>query len=110
MDAWLALLMMAAAPASAPASDSADGWRLVNPRAIELFEADGKLMDWALAGFDEDHDGYLSIMEADAAAREFKRIADADGDGQVTPAEYRAARAFIAARRTGSQQAQATRR
>jgi hypothetical protein len=110
MDAWLALLMMAAAPASGPASDSADGWRLVNPKAIELFEADGKLMAWALARFDEDHDGYLSIMEADAAAREFKRIADGDRDGRVTPAEYRAARAFIVARSTSSEQAQATRR
>ncbi len=86
-----------------PADDS-DDYRLVNPRAIELFEADSRLMDWALANFDKDHDGYLSIMEADDAARAFKRIADGDGDGQVTPAEYRSARAFIVARWATSSQ------
>jgi len=91
---YLALL---AAVGGAPADDS-DDYRLVNPKAIELFETDNRLMDWALANFDKDHDGYLSIMEADEAARVFKRIADGDGDGQVTPAEYRSARAFIVAR------------
>ena len=91
---YLALL---AAVCGAPADDS-DDYRLVNPKAIELFETDNRLMDWALANFDKDHDGYLSIMEADEAARAFKRIADGDGDGQVTPAEYRSARAFIVAR------------
>jgi hypothetical protein len=91
---YLALL---AAVGGAPADDS-DDYRLVNPKAIELFETDNRLMDWALANFDKDHDGYLSIMEADDAARVFKRIADGDGDGQVTPAEYRSARAFIVAR------------
>ena len=70
----------------------------VSSKAIELFETDNRLMDWALANFDKDHDGYLSIMEADDAARVFKRIADGDGDGQVTPAEYRSARAFIVGR------------
>jgi hypothetical protein len=101
MAACLALLMMMAA---APADD-ADDYRLVNPKAIELFEADGKLMDWALARFDKDRDGYLSIMEADAAARAFKTIADADRDGRVTPAEYRSARDFIVARWAASQPA-----
>jgi hypothetical protein len=105
----LALLMLAVSPVSAPADDSAD-YRLVNPRAIELFEADGQLMAWALARFDEDHDGHLSIMEADAAAREFKTLADGDRNGQVTPAEYRAARDFIVARWPATRQAQATRR
>jgi hypothetical protein len=84
--------------ASAAPSDPADDYRLVNPKAIELFERDSTLMNWALARFDDDHDGYLSIMEADDAAREFKRIADGDGNGQVTPAEYRSARDFIVAR------------
>jgi hypothetical protein len=80
-------------------AESADyDYQLVNPRAIELFERDDKLMRWALMSFDADHDGYLSIFEADKAAREFKRIADADGDGQVTPDEYRRARDFIIAR------------
>lgn len=98
------LALFAAAAAASPPTDARD-WRLVNPRAIELFEADNKLMNWALARFDEDHDGYLSIMEADDAATEFKTIADADRDGQVTPAEYSAARAFIVARWAPSQQA-----
>ena len=100
---FVALALMSIAAAS-PADD-ADDYRLVNPRAIELFEADNKLMDWALARYDEDHDGYLSIMEADRAAREFKAIADGDRDGQVTPAEYRAAHDFIVARWTPRQQA-----
>jgi hypothetical protein len=94
--ACFALLLTMIAAAAPP--DAADDYRLVNPKAIELFEADSTLMDWALASFDRDHDGYLSIMEADDAAREFKRIADGDGNGQVTPAEFRSARAFIVAR------------
>ena len=81
--------------ASAPAADNLE---LVNPKAIELFEADSSLMQWAVAHYDADSDGPLSIFEADKAAGEFKRIADGDGDGRVTPAEYRSARAFIVAR------------
>lgn len=83
---------------AAQADDTGSAYRLVNPKAIELFERDPRLMDWALAGFDKDGDGYLSIFEADAAAQAFKQIADGDRDGQVTPAEYGAARDFIAAR------------
>ncbi len=98
------LPLLAAAAAASPQTDASD-WRLVNPRAIELFEADSKLMDWALARYDENHDGYLSIIEADDAATEFKSIADADRNGQVTPAEYREARAFIVARYASSEQA-----
>ena len=97
----LPLLQVAAASASASASvpdSAAADYRLVNPRAIELFESDSRLMDWALAKYDSDRDGHISIFEADTAAREFKQIADGDSDGQVTPAEYRAARDFIAAR------------
>jgi hypothetical protein len=100
----LTTLAFLAAAAASPPTDASD-WRLVNPKAIELFEADNKLMNWALARFDENHDGYLSIMEADDAATEFKTIADADRDGQVTPAEYRSARDFIVARWAPSQQA-----
>ena len=81
--------------ASAPAGDA---YTLVNPRAIELFEADSKLMRWALAKYDSDSDGHLSIFEADKAAAEFKTIADGDGDGRVTMAEFSAARDFIVAR------------
>ncbi len=93
MISLLALTLFTSTPA-----DSDDDWRLVNPKAIELFERDSTLMAWALPRFDEDGDGHLSIMEADDAAREFKRIADGNGDGRVTPAEYRAAREFIVAR------------
>ena len=81
--------------ASAPPDD---GYGLVNPKAIELFEADSRLMQWALARYDSDSDRHLSIFEADKAAAEFKRIADGDGDGRVTLGEYRAARDFIVAR------------
>ena len=81
--------------ASAPPDD---GYGLVNPKAIELFEADSSLMQWALARYDSDSDRHLSIFEADKAAAEFKRIADGDGDGRVTLGEYRAARDFIVAR------------
>ena len=89
----VALLLLAA-----QADDPSDSYRLVNPKAIELFEADPRLMDWALAGFDKNGDGSLSIFEADYAAQEFKRIADGDKDGHVTTAEYSAARDFIVAR------------
>lgn len=95
MHALLALLLVSGQAATEPADYD---YQLVNPRAIELFERDDKLMRWALMNFDSDHDGYLSIFEADKAAREFKRIADADGDGRVTPEEYRRARDFIIAR------------
>jgi hypothetical protein len=88
--------------ASAPASDD---YSLVNPRAIELFEADSRLMQWALAKYDSDSDGHLSIFEADKAAAEFKKIADGDGDGRVTMAEFSAARDFIVARFALPQQA-----
>lgn len=92
MDAIVALLVLAAA------RDTANEYRLSNPRAIELFERDERLMHWALGAFDWDRDGHLSIREADSAARDFKRIADGDSDGRVTPTEYRAARDFIVAR------------
>ena len=70
----------------------------VGPRAAALFERDWVLANWALKKFDGDRDILLSSGEAAAAAAEFRRIADGDGDGRVTPAEYRAAREFILAR------------
>jgi hypothetical protein len=91
------ILLLLVAAAAAPPADPSD-YRLVNPRAIELFERDSTLMDWALQRFDSNADGYLSIFEADKAAREFKAIADGDNDGQVTPTEYRSARDFVVAR------------
>lgn len=94
MTALFALLLVPAAAAAGPAED----YRLVNPRAIELFERDPKLMRWGVANFDANSDGHLSIREADLAALEFKRIADGDRDGRVTPSEYRSAHDFIVAR------------
>jgi len=68
------------------------------PAAQALFERDWVLMNWALKFHDRDRDILLEPAEAQAAASEFRRIADADGDGRVTPQEYRAARDFILAR------------
>lgn len=75
-------------PASAP----------VGSRSAALFERDWVLANWALKKFDRDGDILLSSGEAAAAAAEFRRIADGDGDGRVTPSEYRSAREFILAR------------
>jgi hypothetical protein len=90
-------LLAVSAPAAAqqppvPASASA------NPAARTIFERDWVLMNWALKHFDADRDILLSPAEAQAAAIAFRRIADGDGDGRVTPTEYRAAREFILAR------------
>ena len=92
MSELLALLLAAAA------HDPSADYHLLNPKAIELFERDPVLMEWALRKFDSNADGDLSIREADGAAIEFKRLADGDSDGQVTPTEYRGAREFVIAR------------
>jgi len=63
-----------------------------------LFERDWVLMNWALKFYDRDRDILLGPDEAQTAAAEFRKIADADGDGRVTPREYREAREFILAR------------
>jgi hypothetical protein len=70
----------------------------ITPAAQQLFERDWVLMNWALKFYDRDGDILLEPDEAAAAASEFRRIADANGDGRVTPEEYNAARAFILAR------------
>jgi hypothetical protein len=89
------LSLLFAAPVAAqpvPASTQA------SPRAAELFERDWVLMNWALKFHDRDRDILLSPAEAQAAAGEFRKMADADSDGRVTPSEYGAAREFILAR------------
>src|SRR5205085_12665696 len=68
------------------------------PAALDLFERDWVLMNWALKFYDKDRDILLEPAEAEAAAQEFRKIADANGDGRVTREEYRAARQFILAR------------
>jgi hypothetical protein len=55
-------------------------------------------MNWALKYYDADRDILLEPNEAMAAADALRRLADTNGDGRVTPEEYRAARAFILAR------------
>ena len=68
------------------------------PAALQIFERDWVLMNWALKYYDTDRDILLEPGEAQAAAEALRRIADTNGDGRVTPQEYRAARAFILAR------------
>lgn len=68
------------------------------PAALQLFERDWVLMNWALKFYDADHDILLEPDEAQEAAAAFRNIADSNRDGRVTPDEYRAARAFILAR------------
>jgi regulator of RNase E activity RraB len=70
----------------------------VNPLANELFDRDPLLMAWALKLYDANHDGWLTLFEAQAALEAFREIADADRDGRVTTHEYRRAKEFVAAR------------
>ena len=90
----IALVLVAALQAATaqPASQPA------NPRAVELFERDWVLNQWAKRQFDANGDGLISVEEAQPAARAFKDIADGDRDGRVTPYEYQSAREFILAR------------
>lgn len=65
------------------------------PAAQQLFERDWVLMNWALKFYDSNGDILLGPNEAQVAAAAFRKMADANGDGRVTPEEYRAAREFI---------------
>jgi hypothetical protein len=94
--ACLVLTLTAATAAGAQQATPASS--RVAPQALSLFERDWVLMNWALKSFDTDRDILLSPAEAAAAARAFRQIADGNGDGRITPEEYRAARAFILAR------------
>jgi len=68
------------------------------PPAKILFERDWVLMNWALKSYDFNRDILLDASEAGAAADAFRKMADKDGDGRVTPDEYRAAREAILTR------------
>jgi hypothetical protein len=70
----------------------------VNPHANELFDRDADLKSWALRVYDSNHDGWLTLFEAQPAMQAFKEIADADRDGRVTTYEYARAKEFIVAR------------
>ena len=93
----LFLATMAAAAAN-PLQHPTPASVRVGSEARALFESDWVLMNWALKFYDADHDILISDGEAQAAAAEFRKLADTNGDGRVTPDEYRAARAFILAR------------
>ena len=93
----LTLALIAAAPLAAqPTAASLEA--RPTPAALNLFERDWVLMNWALKYYDRNHDILLEPGEAQAAADEFRRIADGNGDGRVNQQEYRAAREFILAR------------
>lgn len=68
---------------------------LETPAALRLFESDWVLMNWALQHYDANRDILLEPAEAQAAADAFRKIADTNNDGRVTPDEYRAARERI---------------
>lgn len=93
-------LVALAVAGSALAADTARGHPQLaaTPAAAQLFERDWVLMNWALKFYDGDGDILLEPAEAAAAAEAFRRLADGDNDGRVTPQEYRQARAFILAR------------
>ena len=90
--AWSLLL---AAPALAQPAQTA---LRPTPAALQIFERDWVLMNWALKYYDDNGDIMLQPHEAEAAADQFRRIADVNRDGRVTPEEYRAARTLIMAR------------
>ena len=69
-----------------------------NPHANELFDRDSVLKSWALRQYDSNHDGWLTLYEAQPAIAAFREIADSDSDGRITTYEYRRAKDFIAAR------------
>jgi hypothetical protein len=90
----LALAFLTAAPVAAQPVEAS---LKTAPAAQSLFERDWVLMNWALKYFDADRDIMLEAAEAQAAAERFRALADANGDGRVTPEEYRAARQRILA-------------
>lgn len=68
------------------------------PAALDLFERDWVLMNWALKYYDANHDVLLEADEAAKAADAFRRLADSNNDGRVTQQEYRSARKAILTR------------
>lgn len=87
-------MLLIASAVSAPAQPTPASLK-APPAALDLFERDWVLMNWALEYYDSNRDILLEPDEARAAADAFRRLADANGDGRVTPDEYRGARAAI---------------
>jgi hypothetical protein len=98
MNRYASMFVLLAIPAAASAQQVAPASIRAAPEARELFEQDWVLMNWALKFYDADHDFLLGPAETQQAAAAFRKIADANADGRVTPDEYRSARAFILAR------------
>ena len=95
---WGGMVMLALLAAAAAATAASGPTPLVSESAAGLIERDWVIHQWALKAFDRDGDRVVDAAEARAAAVELRAIADGNSDGRVTPAEYRAARAFILAR------------
>jgi len=97
--ALIAAPLAAEPPSPVPAADLPDATSLDAPAAARtLFERDWVLMNWALKYYDANHDILIEPDEAAAAALAFRRLADTNHDGRVTPEEYQAARAELLAR------------
>ena len=91
----IGLAAQAAIAAASPVSAGAP----VNPHANALFDRDPMIKAWAVRMFDTNHDGWLTLYEAQPALVAFKDLADGDRDGRVTTYEYDRAKEFIEARR-----------
>ena len=94
----LMALLVAGLMATPLAAQAVPASLSVEPAARALFERDWVLMNWALKFYDGNRDILLEPAEAQIAADEFRKIADANNDGRITRDEYRAAREFILAR------------
>ena len=70
----------------------------INTNANTLFDRDPAIKAWAVRLYDSNHDGWLTLYEAQPALAAFKTLADGDRDGRVTTYEYDRAKEFIAAR------------
>ncbi|MES2905380.1 MAG: hypothetical protein V4696_14445 [Pseudomonadota bacterium] len=98
MISWMfGLAAQAAIAASPSAATSASA--PINDQANALFDRDATLKAWALRGYDTNHDGWLTLYEAQPALAAFKELADGNRDGRVTTFEYDRAKEFIAARK-----------
>ena len=91
------MIALAAGAADLPQVDAVPS-ALRFPYANELIDRDQALKAWAVRIYDANRDGWLTLYEAQPAMAAFKDIADSDGDGRITTAEYRRGIEFIEAR------------